>query len=416
MKTNLFQKFLLLLLAVGVISIASCKDDDPTPLTLASLMAGSIDLNGATAATNVPINSNIVATFSADVDMTTATTSTITLSAGSTNVTLGITTSGSTVTLDPNNDLWGGAEFTLTFNGLKSTDGEVMTTKTVTFKTAGIGLSTPPQASSQVLYLQLNGDITDITGNATQSYAQVSYTADRFGYAGGAAIFNGATSAGNGDIVELSGSQFVTPSTTISVWFKAALDDYTAGSKIMFGIATERGYFMEMGGEMNWMKFATSHMVSPDPNNHYFGTAWTDPNGDGQTNEQVLYDYNGSIQNLVKDNWHQLVMTHDAASSVKTIYVDGVKVMQVDLDVNATEWGLKDLKIADKADGTGEAIAGIDPKLTLGFMCSRNNTATGWSNYAEATNTFKGALDDFRIFNKALTESEVTTFYNAEKP
>ncbi len=153
-----------------------------------------------------------------------------------------------------------------------------------------------------------------------------------------------------------------------------------------------------------------------DDCNHYFGTAWTDPNGDGQTNEQVLYDYNGSIQNLVKDNWHQLVMTFDAASSVKTIYVDGVKVMQVDLDVNATEWGLKDLKIADKADGTGEAIAGIDPKLTLGFMCSRNNTATGWSNYAEATNTFKGALDDFRIFNKALTESEVATFYNAEKP
>lgn len=156
-------------------------------------------------------------------------------------------------------------------------------------------------------------------------------------------------------------------------------------------------------------------MISPDPNTHYFGTAWTDPNGDGSIGGQVLYDYTGSIKDLIGDNtWAHLVMTHDAATAIKTIYFNGVKAMQVDLDAETTEWYLKDLAIADKADGTGDAIAGIDPKLTLGFMCSRINTATGWSDYNTATNTFVGALDDFRIFDKALTESEVGVLYDSE--
>jgi len=65
-----------------------------------------------------------------------------------------------------------------------------MEAKSITFKTEGIGLGTAPQSASQVLYLQLNSDVVDLTGNATASFKQVSYTTDRFGKANGAANFN----------------------------------------------------------------------------------------------------------------------------------------------------------------------------------------------------------------------------------
>jgi hypothetical protein len=421
MNRTILKTASLCLLAAGL-TFVGCKDDENPSLSLTSATAGSTDLNGATSATGVLLNTTIVATFSTTVDPASVTTSTITLKAASTNTNAALTfsTSGSTVTIDPSADLNGGDNYTLSFAGLMSNEGEAMPTTTLTFKTAGVGYGTAPQASSQVMYLQMNGNITDLTSNATASFTQVGYTTDRFGKANSAAMFNGGTAPGNGDIVELTGTKFVNASTTISTWFQADLATFGPGSRIMFGCATERGYFMEVAGDMAWCKLATSHMLNPDPNNHYFGTAWTDPNGDGQVNSttggQTTYDYTGSIASLMQNTWHQLAMTFDAATGVKTIFIDGMKVMQVDVDLNTTEWYLKDMKIADKADGTGAAITGIDPKLTLGYFCSRANTATGWSDYTTSTNTFKGAMDDFRIWNKALTEAEVTSLYNAEKP
>ncbi len=381
-------------------------------MLIESIMSGTTDLYGATAATGVSVTENIVVEFSTTVDA--ATLSAITLTQGNNDIAISVSASGSTVTIDPVDVLFRGTNFDLEIAGVKSDLGEAASTVTTSFTTEGIGLDTPPQSDFQVMYLPLDGTVSDITGNASSSYEKNTWTADRWGNVNSAAMFSGGA-AGAGDIIELSGSTFVNASTTFSVWFKVNSADYAAGSKIMFGLATERGYFMEVGGDLAWTKLATSHMISPDPNTHYFGTAWTDPNGDGSIGGQVLYDYTGSIKDLIGDNtWAHLVMTHDAATATKTIYFNGVKAMQVDLDAETTEWYLKDLAIADKADGTGDAIAGIDPKLTLGFMCSRINTATGWSDYNTATNTFVGALDDFRIFDKALTESEVGVLYDSE--
>ncbi|MBC8047100.1 MAG: Ig-like domain-containing protein [Fimbriimonadaceae bacterium] len=403
---------------LGGLTFSACNKDEDTPvnpaISVSSITSGATDLYGATAATGVSETESIIITFSTTVDASSL--GGITLVRGNVDVDIAATASGTTVTVDPTDDLLSGTNYTLTISGVKSDKGELASDATTSFTTQGVGLDTPPQKDAQVLYLPLNGSIFDVTGTSTGSFEQVSYTADRFGNANAAASFGGATAAGNGDIVELTGSGFVNPSTTISLWFKVNSADYAAGSLIMFGVATERGYFMEMGGDLAWTKFATSHALSPDPNSHYFGTAWTDPNGDGSIGGQVLYDYTGSIKDLIGDNqWAQLVMTHDGSTATKTIYFNGVKAMQVDLDAETTEWYLKDLAIANKADGTGDAIAGIDPVLTLGYFCSRANTATGWSDYSAGTNTFKGLMDDFRIFDIALTESEVSQLYNSEK-
>jgi hypothetical protein len=80
MKTKNVLFSLFLIFTALAITISSCKkDDDPTPLTLVSLTAGSYDLNGATAPIGVAVSPSLVATFSTDVDAATATSANITL-------------------------------------------------------------------------------------------------------------------------------------------------------------------------------------------------------------------------------------------------------------------------------------------------------------------------------------------------
>lgn len=406
MKTTL--KALILLLITGSMIFTACKKDETNPvITLSSLKSGSTDLYGATTATGVSVTESIIAVFSTSVDASTANTTNITLVRGTVSETLTITTSGSTVTIDPTSDLITGTSYTLKISGLKSDKGESLSAVTVSFTTAGVGLDTPPQKEAQVMYLQLNGTVADLTANATVASEQVAWTTDRFGTANGAADFRGATAPGNGDLIELSGSTFINASTTISVWYKIDVNNYIApGNKPMFGIAAENGYFFEMGDGASgpgWIKFTTDHIVSPDPMNHLFGTAWNDINGSQVVGGNITYAFAGSVTDLVKDTWHLFTVTYDNTTYLKTIFMDGVKIQQWNLmDANG-EWNLKDVAL-------NTTVAGVDPKLALGYFCSKANTATGWADFATSSNAFKGFLDDFRIFNKALTNLKCQRF------
>src|SRR6478609_4322141 len=91
-----------------VVTLSNCGDDDePAALTLSSLTAGSIDLNGATSPTNVPVDASITATFSTEVDDATANESTITLTRDydDAQLPLDIVVSGKTITITPEEDL-----------------------------------------------------------------------------------------------------------------------------------------------------------------------------------------------------------------------------------------------------------------------------------------------------------------------
>lgn len=401
----------------GVIGFTACNDDEeeaPSTMSVSSITTtDGTDLYGATNASNVGTDQSVTIVFSAAVDATSL--GSVGIYNGSTEVPSAVTASGSTVSIDPTESLFGGTIYTVKVEGVKSTDGATVATTNVNFTTAGIGLGTAPQASEQIMYLQLNGNYADVLGNANMANASNSWTVDRFGEADGAIWLDGAAGGpGTGDMVEFSGD-FINPSMTVSTWFKVNPADFP-GSLVMFGLAVERGFFLEVGGNIEWLKFATSHKVSPDPGSHFFGTAWTDPNGSGNVGDAILANYSGSITDLVTSEWAHIVMTYDATTSIKSIYVNGTLARQDDLAWDPTsEWNLGDLAIADQADGTGDPIAGIDPKLTLGYFCSAANTATGWADAANATNTFKGAMDDFRIWDVALTQQQVVQLFDAEK-
>ncbi len=424
----IFTMFLVIgmVTATSVVMISCDDDEEPGALTVESVTASGtdlesgspvadIDLFGATSASDVPLDATIVVTFNKAVDPATVSATTVTVTGGATNPTPTVSASGETVTITFDEELARGIDYTLTVaSGVKASDGGTLQNQaSATFRTAGRADVTPPQADSQVAYWNFDGTADATVGDFTTAFAQVAYETDRFGFANSAANFRGATAAGNGDIVEIEASDaLATPSRTISVWFKVDENDYT-GSRFMMGMAVERGFFFELGSDkIAWLKLATNHALNPDPMGHVFGVNWSDPNGDGGVGGQILVEYEGSISDLITDNeWHQLVLTFDAASAMKTIYLDGAMLMQIDIDSETTEWYLKDMAINDVG-----ATDNLDTKLTFGYAGSRDNTITDWARYSNAENTYKGLMDDVRVFSVALTEEEIQTLFNAEKP
>ncbi|WP_188464537.1 Ig-like domain-containing protein [Marivirga lumbricoides] len=421
-------KYLIGAFLLSALVFTGCDDDDSAPalsVTAISATGTSLetgdevtkDLNGATSATDVPPNAVFEISFDREVDASTATATSVTLTSDGSAATTTVTTSSSVVTVTPTEDLIQGTDYTLTItSAVAASDGGTFSSTTRTFRTAGRSEVVPPQSEAQVGYWKFDGNTEAAVGEFNTVFEQITYATDRFGFQNGAAKFNGASAPGNGDIVEIeSDPSLITDSRTISVWFKVDGEDYKAigSSKFMMGMAAEKGFFFELGdSEVAWIKLATNHKLDPDPNNLKYAVNWSDPNGSGAIGGQISFNYEGSISALIADdNWHQLILAFDAVTSVKTIYLDGNKLMELDIDSETEEYFLKGMAINDS---NVEDI--IDTNLTFGFAGSRANGATDWANYKTAQNTYKGLMDDVRIFGSALTAQEVQTLYNAERP
>ena len=123
----------VLLVAASMLIFISCGSDDeggssgPGGVSLSSLMASgtslstgadtTVDLNGATSATDVPPNSEITAEFTKEMKASSVTTSSVTISAGGEAVDIEVSTSGSTITITPIGELPRGTDLTITFAG-----------------------------------------------------------------------------------------------------------------------------------------------------------------------------------------------------------------------------------------------------------------------------------------------------------
>ena len=131
--------FFVSLLLLGTIFITGCKEDDPDPvadpLTLTSLLIGGIDLDIAVPSVDVPLDAEIVATFSTNVDAATAQTA-ISLMEGAADVAATITVSCAIVTVTPDADLVSGSSYTFAMSSeLASTEGEAYAGLTSDFNT-----------------------------------------------------------------------------------------------------------------------------------------------------------------------------------------------------------------------------------------------------------------------------------------
>lgn len=417
MKTPFWRNssFAVLIFAGAIATLSSCsKDEDPSAVTVTSIMCDGKELAGAASADKVSTTADIVVTFNKAV---TATASDFTLTpAGGSAVAITATVSGASVTIKHAAALQLGTSHTLAIAGtVKGSDDGKFTAQTFTFKTDGPNNVTPPQATRQLAYFSFNNMVTSSVGTWTVENVSSSYTTDRNGYANSAVSFNGTT-----DIIEVeNGAALFGSNSTMSFWVKP---DTTKGSNMfVMGINAFKGSAVEVDAKCNWFKNAAS-FTNP-AGDELAEDLWF--NGEGKTKDNGGWQgwvFNtdlqavGGTKALIANKWSHIVYTYDAASRLRTVYVNGVKMMQSDFNL----WPDGDAK---RSVSGQKAFTAPSPefstKFAFGFAKDRSAglwNAEPWGNYSNPdANHFKGQLDDVRFFDVALTPTEVQQLYNAEK-
>ncbi|CAN5309711.1 hypothetical protein BH09BAC3_BH09BAC3_10820 [soil metagenome] len=415
---------LTMVLVAGMVSLflEACKSDSTTvsPLKLVSLKTGSgTSLDGATSATDIATNSTVVATFDKEIDATSANTNSIALVINGVAVPATVTAAGAAVTITPTAALANGTNYKVSVAvTLKGKDGSPAPATEFTFKTFGRANVTPPQSSNQVSYFSFSGNVNDEVGTHTPVAGDVknlTFAADRFGFAGLAGDFNGTTT-----IVEIpNGEQYVANNDfTLSFWIKA---NSTKAGQFVLGLGAWKGFQFELADDWSNAKLANQYNLgaSKDSEDNWFpGTGETKDNGgwQGWTFQKDVLPHGGGVgTTYFKDKWCHVICTYQASTKLATMYLNGEKVKQHDFNL----WPDGDAKKGALGVTFAGNLTGGGNKLALGFIQGIGNPiiTDSWAQYADPLNKhFKGQMDDVRLFKVALTAAEVTTLYTAEKP
>jgi len=412
----------VLMLMTAVFIIDSCKKSNPAPLNLGTLMVGTIDLNAASAPTNVPVMPTITATFSTDVDATTATTSNITLTEDydAVDIPLTVSASGKVVTIMPTANLANGAVYKLDITtGLKASDGQPLTAISRSFTTVGSFLP-----KGVFAYWNFDGNANDQTGvynAATGGVIDVTYVTGRNTTSGQAASFNGTTSLieiPNGDVLENS-SDF-----SISFWMKC--DTVGKHDQWVLGLSAWEGFQFEYSSnygtngpqaQFGWCKLAATYSLSSGASQSqdlwYDGTGTTKDFNNGWKGYVFSKDLTtiGGVDGLLGEQWAHVVCTYDHASMLATMYINGVKMFQQDYNLYGDPMDLATGLVWKGATGNNS--------LAFGYIQDKNNESItdSWIDYSVTTNPhYKGLLDDVAIYHSVLTQALITLMYKSGKP
>ncbi len=262
-----------------------------------------------------------------------------------------------------------------------------------------------------VAYFPLDGSAEDIQGAynpPAENVVAITYVDARNAEAGQAAQFNGTTS-----VIEipdaddfLEGDDF-----SISFWVNAA--DSEDGHFVM-GLAGFYGFQFEIAPDWNSVKMAMRYDAPGGP---FSEDSWF--NGSGETRDNTGWQgwtVHEQLTNSVgdtyfRDQWAHVVVTYNAETKINSMYINGDLVKQHDFNLWPDD--------ASQQDVTGVTYEGnpANNSLALGFFQGRDNP-TVTDDWADPTNPenkhFEGMLDDIRIFEVPLTETEVELIYNAE--
>ena len=427
-------KYLILLLAGVMIVIASCKDDDPAALSVSTIeavgtsfqdgSAVSKDLNGSSAATDVALNSTITITFDRAVDVSTATSTNVTLYSDAGDVSAAVSGSGSSITVDPANDLERGTLYTLSMENVKASDGGALANTTRTFTTEGRAPVVVPKGDDQIAYWSFDETTDDQVGayDADNTVA-LSYGTDRYNQGNSTASFDGDET-----IIEVPAADMLMEGNdiTIAFWVKTNSTGHVnqngdPASFFCFGLGAFFGFQFEIPSNFGSCKLAMSYeLENGDKTGEdlWFNGSGEDRDNGGWQGWDFVADLTGSggVEALLKDKWAHVVCTYNSETKKGWMFINGQLMKSQDFNL----WP----EMSPKLTVTGVTYRGVEtdvePILAFGFIKSIDSPMwadTEWGDYAKPTsNHFKGDLDDVRIFNVPYTEADALALYNAEKP
>lgn len=213
-------------------------------------------------------------------------------------------------------------------------------------------------ANGMVAYYPFCGNANDGSGNANNGTVNgATLTTDRYGNPNSAYSFDGVSNYIRVDNTLISNSP---TSYTISAWYNT--QNYSASNGDGRVLISDRNtglcsYKYTMG-------FTTNHFL----------------NG-------VIYDCNGPNGDSVggdaglDNNWHNTVFIYDNSLATIFLYIDGVLV---NTTTNVTKW------------------SNMSNPTNIGY----------WNGFVGAGGFFEGKIDDIGIWNRALSQQEITNLYN----
>lgn len=219
-----------------------------------------------------------------------------------------------------------------------------------------------------------NHDGTFETGHELWGAGTPTWTADRYNNANKAIYFDAGAN------IEVPYSTQLNPEKmTISLWMKQDVNTPNILNN-QYMVALNR-----------WNGWKLNMQDSPKA----FMTVKADVAG---SEDPAYYDRDNADPILTQGDWYHVVVTFGDGHMI--FYVNGTKVK---------DW--------DNTPGTGIDISANPINLTIGqdlptdkYTEAEGDFYVNWGGY------FKGVLDEIRIYNTPLTETQVTTLYNIEKP
>jgi len=117
---------------------------------------------------------------------------------------------------------------------------------------------------------------------------------------------------------------------------------------------------------------------------------------------------NGWFLDVTASQWRHIICTYDNATSKFHAYVNGVHVTAFD----GTDYPGVDRKQGEDAPALGDLKFKDAEHLAIGAWCDRlKGTSLLEDDWASP---FKGMIDEFRIYDRALTAAEAKDLYDAE--
>lgn len=212
-------------------------------------------------------------------------------------------------------------------------------------------------------YWPFNGNANDVSPNANNGTNNgATLTADRFGNSNSAYSFDGSTSKIK---VPHNNSLNAFP-ITISTWFKSQSN---------------------MGGMVSKYEGCSNNGWSIHSSNNKISGYYYNFSGGSYVN----FDPNTSTIDINDNSWHQVVETYDASGG--KIFIDGLLIS------------------ADTFSGAGTpSVCSTIADLYFGYRVPGNPASCVNYNFF-----FQGIIDDIGIWNRALTQQEITNLYNANQ-
>jgi len=123
-----------------------------------------------------------------------------------------------------------------------------------------------------------------------------------------------------------------------------------------------------------------------------------------QDNWFVTHDKEKLAGHILNGNWHHIAMTYDQTTSKISYYVDGVKATNV--SAASSTWSTNGIKHGPTSFQNVYAfvLGGWNKHVSLGNGAPEDPWIQSW----------QGGLDQFRLYGKALTDSEILALYNSK--